>query len=281
MNRNLSLYDKSPYSDKANIQLIQRGEYEIRDHATGVVLFKGHNKVIIPGSQFTACKHFNLNRTVNYKSYNDLLSLTDPTGTIFTDAMYRASTVCLFAVGTDGCGAEQSQVYDVDYTKIIGVDSLVPFRYQNILPNVDTGNNDLTGDMRDKYFGRKILGASNDTAAYYFKAFDTTPELKIQYLDGTPVDENIYQSLNSNEAETFIELKMSITKEDCRDFFIATTGINTAKVNTISLLTAYPVNGDDGYTYYQGILPLTKLNFPSIPLIDTTLGIDITYHIYY
>ena len=280
MNKYLSLHDGHQIKDTMKNN-IQRGEFEIKIHGTNVTLFKGHNKVIIPGSQFTACKHFNLNRAVQYKSYNDLLTLTDPTGTIFTDAMYRASTVCLFAIGTDGCGAEQSQVYDVDYTKIINPESLVPFRYQNILPNVETGNNDLTGSMRDIYFGRKILGDDNNIAAYYFKAFDTAPELKIQYIDGTPVDENIYQSMNSNEAETFIELKMSITKEDARDFFIATTGINTAKVNTISLLTAYPVQGDDGYTYYQGIQPLTKLNFPSIPLIDTTLGIDITYHIYY
>ena len=280
MNKYLSLHDGQQIKDTMKNN-IQRGEFEIKIHGTNITLFKGHNKVIIPGSQFTACKHFNLNRVVQYKSYNDLLTLTDPTGTIFTDAMYRASTVCLFAIGTDGCGAEQSQVYDVDYTKIINPESLVPFRYQNILPNVETGNNDLTGSMRDIYFGRKILGDDNNIAAYYFKAFDTAPELKIQYIDGTPVDENIYQSMNSNEAETFIELKMSITKEDARDFFIATTGINTAKVNTISLLTAYPVQGDDGYTYYQGIQPLTKLNFPSIPLIDTTLGIDITYHIYY
>ena len=101
-----------------------------------------------------------------------------------------------------------------------------------------------------------------------------------QYTDGTPIDENIFISDNKMDVETYVELKLTITKEDCREYFDATTGISDAKINTISLLTAVPKEMN-GYTYYQGIRPLTKLNFPNESLIDLTKGIDITYHIYY
>ena len=77
-----------------------------------------------------------------------------------------------------------------------------------------------------------------------------------------------------------ILLRLKVTKEDCRDFFVATTGINDARVNTISLLTAWSKE-IGGVKYYQDIRPLTKLNFPNEPLIDLTKGLDIIYHIYY
>ena len=133
--------------------------------------------------------------------------------------------------------------------------------------------------MREKYFGRKKI-TGTDKTAYYFKAFENAPTMHMQYTDGTPVDENIFISDNTMGVETYVELNLTITKEDCREFFDSTTGINDAKVNTISLLTAVP-KVINGYTVYQGIRPLTKLNFPNESLIDLTKGIDITYHIYY
>ena len=116
--------------------------------------------------------------------------------------------------------------------------------------------------------------------AYYFKAFELEPIFKAQYVDGTPIDEHLYVSDNVIDVEVFVELKLSITKRDCRDFFIAHSGINDAKVNTISLCTAYPKDYN-GHTYYQGIRPLTRLNFSNESLIDQTKGIDIIYDLFY
>ena len=73
---------------------------------------------------------------------------------------------------------------------------------------------------------------------------------------------------------------MSVLRSYCRDYFIATTGINDARINTISLLTAIPKTVN-GFTYYQNIRPLTKLNFPNEELIDLTKGIDFIYQIFY
>ena len=69
---------------------------------------------------------------------------------------------------------------------------------------------------------------------------------------------------------------MPITKDDCRDFFISNQGINASKINTISLCTAFPTVSN-GNVYYQGIRPLTRLNFPNESLIDLTKGIQNIY----
>lgn len=237
---------------------------------TDEVVFDTTNKVMIAGSAFTAAKHFNITPKVKTPTYNELLGLDYSIRDVFDEpGLRRDELIYLFAVGRDGCGIENSQVYDVNYTKPISIESLVPFKYQ--LPENDTVN-------RKKYFGRKT---TNDRIIYYFKAFENDPVFKQQYIDGTSIDENIYTSKRSDAVSSFVELKLKLTTDDCRDFFSATTGINDAKVNSISLLSAYPIVMDDGYVYYQNIRPITKLHFPNEPLIDLRKGLDITYHIYY
>lgn len=272
-NKELLLFDNNHnlIKDDAEVHVSpigQRGHVKIYDEVTGKLLFEKYNKVIIPGSIFTASKHFNIEPTVKLTSYNTALALDNTVA----ETNFAGEKVCLFAIGTDGCGVEASQVYDVDYTKWISPESLIPFKYE-------LSANDISVADRSKYFGRKVL---NDAGriAYYFKAFESEPTLNVQRIDGTPIDDTIYDSDNSMEAETYIELRMKITKNDCRNFFYATTGINDAKVNTISLLTAWSKE-IDGYTYYQNIQPLTKLNIPNESLIDLTKGLDIIYHIYY
>ena len=69
-------------------------------------------------------------------------------------------------------------------------------------------------------------------------------------------------------------------KEDFRDFYIATTGIETAVLNQISLLTGWYTE-DGGMKWYQDVCPCTQLNIPNEPLIDLTKGIEFVYQIYY
>lgn len=266
-NKKLTLFDRNHNKDNA---IVKKTDIKICVAGTDIVLFRGSNKVIIPGSYYTAAKHFGINPPVKLPTYNTALGLDGIQA--LTDKEERDALVVLFAVGIDGCGPESSQVYDVDYTKWIAPENLVPFRYV-------FDDNDLSDTLRKKYFGRKKI-AGTDKIAYYFKAFEATPVMHQEYVDGTPIDENIYISDNTMDVETYVELKLTVTKEDCREYFDATTGINDAKINTISLLTAVPKEMN-GYTYYQGIRPLTKLNFPNESLIDLTKGIDITYHIYY
>jgi hypothetical protein len=261
MSKNLILFD-----DHKNKEFYHKTNIEIYVDGTDELLFKGTNKVLISGSAFTAMKHFDIVPSIKTNTYNSALSLentvtTNPTTT---------EKVILFAVGTDGCGTENSQVYPVDYTKWIKPEALVPFKYQDSI-------SDISASARETYFGRKVIG---DKIAYYFKTFETLPILKQQYIDGTPIDAGVFSSQNPMEAETYVELRLKILKEDCRDFFLSTTGINSAKINSLSLLTAWYTTSN-GFKYYQDIRPLTKLNIPNEPLIELNKGLDIVYQIYY
>ena len=239
----------------------------IKIYRDGELSYEGRNKVIVSGAGFTAHKHFPLATSEITPSYNASLSLEQTVATDTTKPQY----VYLFAVGTDGCGTEASQVYPVDYKKRINPTALVPFRYP-------LTSADISASLRTTYFGRKTIG---DRIAYYFKAFDTAPVFKQQFDDGTDIDANIFSDSTAREVVSYVELKLKVSKDDCREYFVATTGINNAKINSISLLTAWANTGTDGYTYYQDIRPLTCLHFSNQSLIDLTAGLDIVYQVYY
>lgn len=274
------LYDGLNVNDKEILHTFNTS-IDIKNLETGEIIFKGlKNKVIIPGSGLIARKLFDISTDEVTKSYN----------AAFGDAMYTPATddypttidpvtlatkddhkVLLFCCGIDGCGTENSQVYPVDYRKWIAPEDLIPFRYQ-------LGTNDITDALRETYFGRTEINGG-EYLAYYFKRFEGTPTLVQQYIDGTPVDENVYTSPKLDSAETYVELNLKITKDDIRDYFVATVGIDEARINSISLCSAYPVE-ENGFLYFKEIRPLTKLNIPNEQLIDVAKGIEIIYHIY-
>ena len=92
------------------------------------------------------------------------------------------------------------------------------------------------------------------------------------------MDNNLY--VTGQEYEIYVETVLSITKDEAREFFIATVGIDQCRFNTVSLLYAYPrkVGGVD---YFMDIRPLTKLNLSNEYLIDVTKGVEIIYHTYF
>lgn len=283
MDKLMAMYDSFDSTDNANVGHTFNTSIDIKNLETGEVIFKGlKNKVIIPGSGLIARKLFDIYTPEVTPSYNSVFGesmytpVTEDRGDEVelngTRATKDNPKVLLFCCGIDGCGSENSQVYPVDYRKWIDPKDMVPFRYQ-------VGTNDITDSLRETYFGRtKINGG--EYLAYYFKRFDTDPVIVQQYIDGTPVDGNIFTSSKREEAETYVEINLKITKEDMRDFFNATTGVDTSRVNSISLCYGYPVKDSDGHIYYKDIRPLTKLHFPNEPLIDQTKGIEIIYHIY-
>lgn len=278
MNKTIVAYDGLSTREAVNILSDNslKTSIDIRCHETGNIIFKGlKNKVIVGGSGLVARKLFDIPGDEVTPTYNEKLGIITPEGneTYTLDPRTNATAdnpkVLLFCIGLDGCGTENSQVYPVNYTKWIAPDMMIPFRYP-------LSTNDLSDAMRESYFGRVETG---DHIAYYFKRFDGDPILVQQYIDGTPIDENVYDSAKVDSAETYVEIVLKITKEDIRDYFIATTGIDSAKINTVSLCYAYPVEIDN-HIYFNDIRPLTKLNIPNEPMIDVTKGIDIIYHVY-
>lgn len=209
---------------------------------------------------------------------------------------YFTRRTYLFCVGIDGCGIENSRVFKVRNTKWIA-----PYMYAAYDPGtgiIDTditnclipfkmrpSGSDLTSDERQLYFGRSTVDSGTNTMiSYYFKGFDQTPNLIRRYADDSSdlsnID-NVWKNNRFSDAEVVVQLKMSVTTSDCREYFNSVTGANSSRINTISLCTAIPYLDENNQLYYQDIRPLTKFNFPNEALIDTSKGIDITYYLYY
>lgn len=208
---------------------------------------------------------------------------------------YFTRRVCLWCLGIDGCGVEASRVFKVHNTKWIApygyadyndgtggnntygvIDNcLVPFKYR-------TSDADLDDVYRNIYFGRSEV--AQNVVAYFFKAFDEDPKLIRRYADDSTdlVNvEDVWADKRASEAEVVVQLKMSVSATDCREYFQKRTGVNDSKVNTISLCTAVPYTRDGDNIEYLDIRPFTRFNFPNEALIDTSKGIDITYYLYY
>lgn len=244
----------------------------IKDHETGLTLFEGSNKTLISGSEFMAMNLFYLPHDgFITPTYNNRMQLDNTVNTADTSKMNEYFTF-LFCMGTSGANRESALKYEVDNKKWIAPEDMIPFQY---LPF----NKDLDDDDKEIYFGKKTLN-DKQMYAYYFKVFDSDPVIRKQLEDGTPIDATIYDETSELPAQVLVELNMSITKDDGRDYFINTTGINDARFNCISLCMAWK-DTQAGYTVYQDIRPCTRINFPNKFLNDLGASWDIVYRLYF
>ena len=253
------------------------------DHNTGKVLDVCENKMTVSGSQFNAMKCFGIKiPTVNFPSYNKEMQLDNSADMI----PKNESIVCLFCIGDSGCGPTQKDVKVSSYTDRIApaptnpsnkseFDSsmIMPFRF------VDA-DKDLNEDLRKYYFGRKTFSIMNKVG-YYFKKFDTEPQLIVRYADGTPISPEMYNVHSDQTAECFIQSRLRITTLDFRDYFEEVLGWDKARISSLSLCYAWYDDTIDDYVYYQDIIPYSILYFSYKWLVDSNVAIDILYDIYY
>jgi len=269
----------------------QKTKITIIDHDTGEILGEYQNKILVTGSMFSACKAFGIKSELDLPSYNDEMEFDNDQEKKVGD--FDGSLVQLFCIGDDGCGSTQKDVYICNYTDRIVplteedlldpepettcIKKLYPFQYRDI-------NDDLVDELRDYYFGRKTYYNNLNKIAYYFKKFDTTPQLHVMYTDGTQVDDNMYNSNTDQIAECYVETRLRITRNDFRDFFEKVIGWDNARISTLSLCYAWEYtdpNDPKHFKYYQDIYPYTKLNFPVEWLINLDKAIDFNYQVYY
>lgn len=282
----------------------------IYNEVTGELIFEGHNKTVIAGSALTAMKLFNLDRNAldATPTYDTVMGLdngangtTYPTVTIkdsnnnIVGSMHDETqrTIIGFCVGQGGAGLDISDVFDVEYCSWITPDNLIPFRYP--LQNAD----DVDETM---YKGRKALTLSDGSNrnAYYFKAFSNTPNLVQNYVStiGTFSDSvsasNVYNSgTSADKAQSYVELHLKITKDDCREFFIAHKGIENAKINQISLVSAWTKEVEvtkldslgnlttKTYEYFQDIRPFSIINIPNEIISNHEKSLSIVYSLFF
>lgn len=255
----------------------------IKDHDTGETLQEIENKILVPGSQSAACKQFGILPVVDFPTYNSELGLENSYDPYSVQPKNEPIT-CLFCAGRDGFGTSPNEIFTVsNIDRIEPINDILPFRYCS-------PDNDLDKDQREVYFGRKK--ELNGKISYYFKSFDTEPQLHVRYLDGTEVTDKMW-SINSNQqVEIYVEMRLSINRLDFRDYFDQVLGWDKADISTISLLTAWYtrdiIENPDAdpadqikYRWYQDVIPFSKFNFKAEDLQSLDRAVDFIYSVYY
>ena len=244
----------------------------VKDLNTGEVLFRGHNRTMLAGSEFMATRLFRIkNGGFTTPTYNTQIGLDNTVAGTNNDTTANYYTQ-IFCMGKNGCNRESAIWYPVSNKKWIDPDNLVPFQYVPL-------DKDLNNTERQTYFGRKPMKDAN-YIAYYFKKFDSDPVLKKQFENGSPWTASIYEDNSELNAQVEVTNTLTITKDDGRDYFINTSGINDSRFNCIELCLAW-TNVVGGYTYYQDIRPATRINFPNKYLNDLNSELSIEYTIYF
>lgn len=264
---------------KENPKLKGFGDTRIRiyekTNGTYTLKSEGQNKINISGSAFIASKFINISPRIWTPTYNDALGLENNFPVISkTGGVVREEQVVLFCIGDTGCGPESRQVFNVKYTSWITPDKVIPF----IVRTKEEG--DIKAELREEYFGRKVT--TNGNIEYYFKAFSTLPEIHQEFIDGTPIDENIYVNQRIDEVQTFIRYSMNVSMTDFRNYWDM-YNIDDRRVSSISLLTGVKqsIEDDNGirFDYYQNVRPLTVYHFPKEDMIGDK-GLLIVYDQY-
>ena len=268
-----------------------------------------HNRTTVAGGAFVAMKLSGLNRRCldNTPTYDTALNLIEgaDNGTYPSISIKDSNGVVLgsyedetqrqvigFCLGQGGAGLDISDVFEPKYCSWITPDNMVPFRFPvQSVDNID----------EDVYKGKCEIKLEDQIRnAYYFKTFSNTPECVQNYTSaiGTFSDrisaESVYKNIASaDKGQTYVELHLKITKDDCREYFIATKGLENAKINQLSLVTAWTksvnvtkynnnsqmVEGE--YEYLQDIRPFSIINFPNEILSDLDKSISCIYTLYF
>ena len=102
----------------------------------------------------------------------------------------------------------------------------------------------------------------------------------------------MYNIDSSQLVETYVEMRLTITRTDFREYFDQVIGWDNAYINTISLLTAWyddsiPENPEDSeenriyYKWYQDVIPFSKFNFENESFKNLNRSLDFNYQVYY
>ena len=277
---------------------------------TGELIFEDlHNRTVIAGSALLAQKMCGLDPSFlnNTPTYNSTLGVDNdaPVGSFPTIDIvdsdgnvigsYRDETqrkIIGFMVGDNGCGADQSDIFDEHYASWIEPDHIVPFRY----PLLSDDNVD-----EDIYKLKKtIYIAGQERVAYYAKTFSNTPVGSQHYVSSLGTySESISPSTvytnkkNSNQAQTCVEYHLKITKDDCREYFTSHIGLSHANISQLSLLTGWTreititkpdVSGNTRtktIEQFCDVRPMTVLNLSTESLNDPDKSLSIVYTLYW
>lgn len=241
------------------------------DTLTGKQLFEEENQIVLGGGLFILEKLFNVESPLTVEYLNDIMGIAAENP--IEEKYPKETCVCLFGVGTGGCGDAYNSVMDVKYYEREIFD-MVPFRVTD---------EEMKGADVDKYWFKRR--ESDGKTSYFLKRFEQTPEIKVLWKDGeegedgSEVDSGVHDTQRTEPIETFIEMILKINKKDVREYFEINGDIESARINSIGLFTGNLQNLENGDKDYKQVKLFSKLNIPNEMLV-LSKDITIVYRIY-
>jgi len=241
------------------------------DSLTGDKLFEEENQIVLGGALFILEKLFNVEAPINVAYLNDIMGIcvNNPIEELYP----KETKVCLFGVGTGGCGDASRSVVDVKYYEREIFD-MIPFRITD---------EELAGSDAEKYWFKRY--EMDGKVSYFLKSFEHDPEIKVLWKDGeegedgSEVASGVHTTTRTEPIETFVEMVLKINKKDCREFFEINGDIEAARINSIGLFTGILSTNERGVPEYKQVKLFSKLNIPNEMLV-LSKDITIVYRIY-
>ena len=241
------------------------------DTITGDKLFEEENQIVLGGALFILEKCFNVKSPITVDYLNNIMGIN--TGEPIEEIYPKDTHVCLFGVGTGGCGDASRSVVDVKYYEREIFD-MIPFRITD---------EEFTGADVNKYWLKRH--EDNGKISYFLKSFENPAEIKVLWKDGeegedgSEVASGVHNTQRTEPIETFVEMILKINKKDCREFFEINGDIEAARVNSIGLFTGILSTNEYGELDYKQVKLFSKLNIPNEMLV-LSKDITIVYRIY-
>lgn len=241
------------------------------DTLTGEKLFEEENQIVLGGALFILEKCFNVESPITVDTLNNIMGIN--TGNPIEEIYPKNTGVCLFGVGTGGCGDASTSVVDVKYYEREIFD-MVPFRVTD---------EEMTGADVGKYWFRRQ--EDDGKTSYFLKSFENKPEIKVLWKDGeegedgSEVETGVHNTERTEPIETFVEMVLKITKKDVREYFEINGNIESARINSIGLFTGILDQDEYGQPEYKQVKLFSKLNIPNEMLV-LSKDITVVYRIY-
>jgi hypothetical protein len=237
---------------------------------SGKPLFTNKNMVILSGALFILSKMFNLNYPILPSTINTDLGVNGTETATGVTGIRREDIVSGFNIGIGGSTLTFGQVTPVQY-RDKNVSTMIPFRF------VPTAADLVIADQA-KYALKRTEGLYY---AYYIKKFESTPTLKCEFEDGTNVAANVHTLTDERIINTYVEILMKVSKDDCREYFENLNGnISQCLINSIGLVHGYYEDIGGGILDLKGIRNITKFNTNNEALDNYEKEINIVYKVF-
>lgn len=277
----------------------------IFEDGLGNELFRKKNILVVSGRRFVLEKLFNVgpantnggtnlaypkNSTLNVKHKN-----TVPVSTTNDDNFgpRKEKIICLFGIGIGGA-------HPNIYGEVSAPDSVESELYEPIPFRVVEGVGNSSQDQGIKDLNQYYMRAEKDgNTHYYLKRFedngvqmylkrgeeDYVPNPGEDNRPNFPNDGVAARQL-PDSAEVYVELKLRISPEDARDYFLLRDEARKARFNELALYFGYqetyidPETGVEQWRDYDEVECFSKLTFNNEPLDQLEKELLITYRIY-